>query len=181
MTICGSKFQKNTLHELKTSFSFKRYCFLRDTNYGNITTITPRDGMPKEYIWGYENSLVIASIENSGEAQAQRTDYTHIPLVGISSIEDHNNFKTTYEYDSRNRLRLILDQDANIVDRYRYNYGGQDNTPISADIEIENEIVRTPITFKATNISAYGGMDNTTFAWTIDGVTIVRSGSNTHI
>ncbi len=53
------------------------------------------------------------------------TTYTHIPLVGVSTITDSKGLKTTYEYDSFNRLKWVKDQDGNVLQKYCYNYKGE--------------------------------------------------------
>lgn len=53
---------------------------------------------------------------------AQMTTYTYHPLIGISSQCDANNKITYYEYDGFNRLKLIRDQDKNILKTFDYQY-----------------------------------------------------------
>lgn len=56
---------------------------------------------------------------------AMVTTFTYIPLVGVSTITDPKGLKTTYEYDAFNRLKWVKDQDGNVLQRYCYNYQGQ--------------------------------------------------------
>lgn len=56
---------------------------------------------------------------------ANMTTFTYQPLIGISSQCDINNRITYYEYDGFNRLKLVRDQDNNILKKYCYNYMGQ--------------------------------------------------------
>lgn len=53
---------------------------------------------------------------------AQMTTYTTEPLIGVTSITDPNNNTTHYEYDGLGRLKLVRDQDGNIVKTIDYNY-----------------------------------------------------------
>lgn len=53
---------------------------------------------------------------------AQMTTYTYDPLVGMTSQCDLNNKITYYEYDGLQRLKLIRDQDRNIIKNFQYNY-----------------------------------------------------------
>ncbi|KFF02620.1 hypothetical protein [Flavobacterium reichenbachii] len=53
---------------------------------------------------------------------AMITTYTHIPLVGISTITDPKGDKITYTYDSLGRLEFVKDKDQNILSENQYNY-----------------------------------------------------------
>jgi hypothetical protein len=54
--------------------------------------------------------------------KAQMTTYTYIPFIGISSRCDINNRISYYEYDSFRRLKLIRDEDNNILKTFGYKY-----------------------------------------------------------
>jgi YD repeat-containing protein len=62
---------------------------------------------------------------NSSSPNAQLTSYTFTPLIGITSQTDPSGRTTYYEYDGFSRLKLIRDQDNNIVKKFCYNYAGQ--------------------------------------------------------
>ncbi|WP_264530380.1 DUF5977 domain-containing protein [Flavobacterium sp. N502540] len=53
------------------------------------------------------------------------TTYTYNPLVGVTSITDPKGVPSYYEYDSFGRLKFIKDQDLNVLQKYCYNYKGQ--------------------------------------------------------
>ncbi|MFD2584445.1 hypothetical protein ACFSR6_18245 [Pedobacter vanadiisoli] len=53
------------------------------------------------------------------------TTYTYKPLTGMTSQTDAKGMTTYYEYDALQRLKLIRDQNYNIIKTYCYNYAGQ--------------------------------------------------------
>jgi YD repeat-containing protein len=55
-------------------------------------------------------------------ADAQMTTYTYDPLVGVTSQTDAKGMTIYYEYDELERLKVIKDQNGNIVKTYQYNY-----------------------------------------------------------
>jgi YD repeat-containing protein len=55
-------------------------------------------------------------------ADARMTTYTYDPLIGMTSSSDENNVTTFYEYDSFGRLKLIRDNNRNILKTYDYHY-----------------------------------------------------------
>jgi hypothetical protein len=58
-------------------------------------------------------------------ATAQMTTATYQPSVGISSACDADNRVTYYQYDSFNRLKVVLDQDHNVIKTYQYHTLGE--------------------------------------------------------
>lgn len=50
------------------------------------------------------------------------TCYIYDPLVGVKSIINPNGTKTTYQYDSFNRLKSVKDHHGNILNQTEYNY-----------------------------------------------------------
>jgi YD repeat-containing protein len=53
---------------------------------------------------------------------SELTTFTHEPLVGVTSVSDQNGVTTTFEYDELSRLKIMRDNDQNILKRYVYNY-----------------------------------------------------------
>lgn len=52
--------------------------------------------------------------------ESQMTTYTYEPQIGISAVMDPKGKLQFYEYDSKQRLKNIKDQDGNIVKSYKY-------------------------------------------------------------
>lgn len=94
--------------------------FMEYDEFGNIKKQKTKDGIETAFTWDYENTLL-----KSMTANGFTTSYDHTPLVGVTKITDPNGQKTTYEYDELNRLKNIKDDNGDIVEHFRYNYGGQ--------------------------------------------------------
>lgn len=116
---------------------------------GNPVEIVKTNASPISYLWGYNSTLPVAKIENATQAQvaalalgnitngltavqennlrtnlpnAMITTYTHIPLVGISTITDPKGEKITYTYDAFGRLQFVKDRNGKILSENQYHY-----------------------------------------------------------
>jgi YD repeat-containing protein len=56
---------------------------------------------------------------------AQMTTFTYTPLVGMTSQCDADNRVTYYQYDALGRMKVVLDQDHNVIKTVQYHYQGQ--------------------------------------------------------
>ncbi|WP_299367507.1 hypothetical protein [Winogradskyella sp.] len=67
------------------------------------------------------------ALENLRQAfpYAMVSTYTYDSLVGVTSTTDPRGYTSYYEYDDFNRLKLVKDQDGNILNQNEYNYGTQ--------------------------------------------------------
>lgn len=72
---------------------------------------------------GTESGLIQA-LNNLRTAlpNAMVTTYTHIPLVGVSTITDPKGDIIAYKYDSYGRLELVKDKNGNILSENQYHY-----------------------------------------------------------
>lgn len=55
-------------------------------------------------------------------SNAQMKTYTYAPLIGTTSSCSANNTIIYYEYDGLGRLKLVRDQDGNVLKTYEYHY-----------------------------------------------------------
>jgi YD repeat-containing protein len=124
---------------------------------GNLTQYTPEGGTSVTLLWGYNKTQPIAKIENATTAQvmsalgvsdlnavtesnltainalrqglpnAMVTTYTHIPLVGVSSITDPKGQTVYYNYDGLGRVQNVKDAQGNILGENQYHYKNQSN------------------------------------------------------
>ncbi|MDX6183945.1 DUF5977 domain-containing protein [Flavobacterium sp. Fl-77] len=112
--------------------------------------------------------------------QSMVTTYTYNPLVGVTSITDPKGISSYYEYDAFNRLKFIKDKDLNILQKYCYNYKGQqvdcsDNS--STSTYIYKSMARSGF-FAKNNCGAGGTGSSITFAQAEGAVTSTISQSD---
>jgi YD repeat-containing protein len=111
---------------------------------GQPVEVRNRDGGLTSYIWDYNNTVPVvqavgvdyatlqaaysnspssfrASV-NSSTPQAQVTEYTYDPIIGIKSVTDLNGRSLYYEYDKLGRLTRIKDHDGKVLQQFEYNY-----------------------------------------------------------
>jgi uncharacterized protein RhaS with RHS repeats len=69
-----------------------------------------------------ETNLTAINSLRTSLPTAMVTTYTHIPLVGVSTITDPKGDIITYSYDSFGRLEFVKDKSGNILSENQYNY-----------------------------------------------------------
>jgi hypothetical protein len=143
-------------HLYKSTKTYEGYNFK-----GNPTSSNSELGIPIDYIWGYNNALLIETTVNPGVYQ-HKTNYTHTPLVGIAQISDPNQQANNFTYDNFNRLKLIKDTDTNILSRFRYNLKNEK----SNGIDFRYLTNSNPSTDHIIQFTALGsGEPGTTLTW----------------
>jgi hypothetical protein len=66
---------------------------------------------------------IINNLRNNKNLQnIEVTTYTYKPLIGIETVTFPNGIKHFYEYDLIGRLKMIKDNENNIVERYKYRF-----------------------------------------------------------
>lgn len=69
---------------------------------------------------------LLAALDNlrntSALSNAMVTTYTYKPLIGVSTITNSKGYRTFYDYDEFNRLKLVRDAQGNILSEKEYHY-----------------------------------------------------------
>jgi YD repeat-containing protein len=88
----------------------------------------------KEYLVPADVKSMSIRIDNNGTGKvwfddiklrpssSQMNSFTYLPLIGMTSKSDDQNHILKYEYDGLGRLRVIRDQDGNILKQIDYQY-----------------------------------------------------------
>ncbi|MBC9795836.1 hypothetical protein [Sinomicrobium weinanense] len=96
-----------------------------------IENVTSYSNIPPALISAAKNASNSGIEENLIEAlndlrealpKARVTTYTYKPLIGVSTITDLRGKKTTYTYDTFNRLEFIKDETNRLLEEYKYHY-----------------------------------------------------------
>ncbi len=104
------------------------------TSLSGVKLTQMQTGSDTWYLYMYKitsaSSVIISGNEIIDElrlypSDAQMTTYTYDPLIGMTSKCDANNRITYYEYDNFQRLKVIRDQNKNIVKLFEYTYGAE--------------------------------------------------------
>jgi YD repeat-containing protein len=99
--------------------------------YGNLLHYHLTDNIPISLNWGFNNTVLITKAVNSSydptnsysgsNIQVTRFLYNQ-PLIGVSGIIDPTGITTHYEYDPLGRLKVIRNDDNNILQKIDYHY-----------------------------------------------------------
>jgi YD repeat-containing protein len=134
-----------TISDLDPTQTYSLTYWTQNTSSYTINSTTGTKGKKVDG-WTYFEHLIkpaagLITIHGTGNIDelrlypkdAQMTTYTYEPLIGMTSQCDVNNKITYYDYDALGRLRLIKDQDKNVVKKICYNYSGE---PMNCDASI---------------------------------------------
>lgn len=163
-----SNVQSNGNFQIDTRMKKLETYDLYDQSSGNLKRKSSIDGLVTEYEYESNNKYLQSVTTNPG-SNSRTTSYTYKPLVGYSTVTDPNGITTSYDYDVYNRLKLVKDQDGNILTRYRYHYKNESpGFRITAN-RLE-AFVNENFTFYATDVAVSSG-EPPTFTWDFgDGV-----------
>lgn len=106
---------ENIIYDQITASSITNLQGLSDLDNDNCTLATCKEQALREALNTFRRS----------NPNQMVTTYTYNPLVGVTSITDPKETTTYYEYDWYGRLKLVKDQNQDVLQRYCYNYEGQ--------------------------------------------------------
>lgn len=109
-----AKIENITLDKIPTA-TISNLQTLSNSDNDHCTTATCKEQILREALNTFRKSLPGQMV----------TTYTYNPLVGVTSITDTKGLISYYEYDWYGRLKLVKDQDQNVLEKYCYNYKGQ--------------------------------------------------------
>lgn len=173
----SASFSETTLNGAKTAFVIDSgYRVMGTLNSydanGNLTSSTGSDGVTTTFAYDAAGDYLLSSTSNS-----MTTSYEYYPLIGVKKVTDANGNFVTNEYDIFNRLRLVRDQDGNILKRNRYHLAQEDESLGGSITYTGLQQINKPITFTSNNTYSFYG--KTRYVWDFgDGVVVETSNPN---
>jgi hypothetical protein len=147
-----------------------------DVNMSNLLQQTSYTGIINNYGWSANGLLPLTNSTGTTGQTTRQENFTHKPMVGLTTKTSANGYITKYEYDIYNRLGVVKDKNDHIVSRYRYHY--KNETPgfiLNAPIKEANP--GDNLNFSATDVaSSTGGLPK--FVWDLGDGRVVDSNSS---
>jgi YD repeat-containing protein len=168
LTNNGNSFAYDSRYQLMSSV-------LHDDVTSRMIQVNDRAGLTRYYNWGYNNSLVTSDYYTLGATQ-YKTEYTYNTINGLVTTTDDNNRVSRFEYDKFGRLKLIKDHDNNILSRYRYNYGSNNEFTVSFSKNPSTAVVGQTVSLSCTAFGESSGI--THYLWDYGDGQVVESGPN---
>ncbi len=139
-------------------------------NNGNLIKEINSAGIETSYSWSHNNFLVSSQLSNSFQSS-----YDQIPFVGLSKLTDQNGRFSNFNYDKLNRMKYATDEEGNIKEVHRYNFGtNPEQITAVYDISGKNKSGES-LTFEFTgNDPMYG---ENRYIWDFGDGTILESSS----
>ncbi|MBC6427303.1 MAG: PKD domain-containing protein [Ekhidna sp.] len=139
------------------------------------SNLSSRDGITTNYIYDAQGYLLSETVDPGVESLKRTISYTYQPLVGVKTVTNPTGETITYEYDNRNRLHLIRDEDNNIIKRYRYNYGNERNTMSAAiNVTAGTVYVGQRKSFSVSGLNHYGPAE---YKWIVNDIEVANGRS----
>ncbi|MFG6380612.1 MAG: hypothetical protein K1V87_00695 [Muribaculum sp.] len=92
------------------------------SSYGHPASLIMPDGVAMDYTWGYDGDCLTSKSIKSHDI---KTEYTHIPLVGVTQIKSATGSKLDYSYTA-GRLASEKNSSGLLLNSYTYNIYGVD-------------------------------------------------------
>ncbi len=92
------------------------------SSYGHPSSLIMPDGVTMDYTWGYDGDCLISK---SVRSHSIKTEYTHIPLVGVTQIKYPTGSKRDFSYTA-GRLASEKNSSGLLLNSYTYNIYGVD-------------------------------------------------------
>ncbi len=150
--------------------------FMYDEATSNVTSVQSSDGLTNNFEWGVNNSLVTASIASTGINQ-MRSEYTYNSVLGMVTSKDPNNLYSKYEYDMYGRIKILKDNDDNILQRYRYHSANE--TEFNVDFTLPTGALRNQsLSF---TVYQYESLGSAAYVWNFGDGTTANSNQGNHV
>ncbi|MEM9339709.1 MAG: PKD domain-containing protein, partial [Bacteroidota bacterium] len=101
----------------------------------------------KNYTDETQISQKLASLRSHLADDVPVTTQLYDLRYGIKEVIPPGGEKQTFEFDESGRLRVTRDEDGNITQRNRYNYGGRKRLSTAFSVSGQLDVLGTPITF----------------------------------
>ena len=148
-------------------------------NAGLLISERDATNVSQKYQYDSKGNMISKTLDPGPLTAERTTTYQYYPLIGQKKVTYPDGTSMEYEYDSRNRLVLTKDHNGDIIQRYRYKYANEDDSPtinlnvidwLSVDPNENSLELSYPIVEVEVGDYVYpGSTTNGDFQWTISG------------
>lgn len=136
--------------------------YLDYNNLGYPISVEFNNGIRKKYDFNSEG-LVVSELLDNLDYDKFNFNFDYIPSVGISKKVDANGIKLDLEYDDFNQLKLIKDNDGNVVERYTYHYKNESRALQGAITITGNPVINNNLKMQVSDTE--GNKGKTKYIW----------------